>query len=144
MAINRSKRTLPRGVRGKVVLVIEDDKEIRLVVAHALQKKDYDVVLVDTAEDGINLINDIAVDLVITDIFMRGKGGLWAIQSIKQKKPELKVLSMSGGWRGLAGEDVTRAAQKVGADLGLNKPFELPELYAAVESLIGGALEIRI
>ena len=51
---------------------------------------------------------------------------------------------MSGGWRSLAAEDVTTAAKKAVADLGLIKPVPTDVLYDSVRALIGAALTVEV
>lgn len=143
-ATYRTRRSIPEGFRAKLVLVIDDDQDIQKLLRDVLERDQYDVALATTAEDGLELARNIKVDLLISDIFMHGQGGLWAIKSIKEQDPELKVIAMSGGWSGLSADQVIRAATKVGADHGMTKPFDLKAFKASVEQLIGPALEVRV
>lgn len=140
----RRRKSFPDGVRGKVIVVIDDEPAMRDFMTTALDEKGYEVIAVDNAEEGVDVCRHIPIDLAIVDIFMRGRGGLWAIEQLRECNGNAKIIAMSGGWKTLPPTDVVKAATKVGADRGFTKPIPLNDLYAAVDELIGPPLEINV
>ena len=73
-------------------------------------------------------------DMVITDILMPDQDGLGVISSMRQEAPEVKILAISGG--GVVGNlDLLVAAERLGADATLAKPFLPEQLFESVKGL---------
>ncbi len=62
-------------------------------------------------------------DLIITDIIMPEKEGIETIMELKREFPDVKIIAISGGGKGDAGQYLDMA-KKMGADNTLAKPFE--------------------
>ncbi len=79
------------------ILVAEDDQFTREMVQRALASDGHEVV---TAEDGSEALafygNGDAVDLVITDVEMPNMSGLALAEAVIEKKPEQRIIIMSG------------------------------------------------
>ena len=120
---------------GETILVADDDKAIRTVVAHALGRQGYDVRTTGTAATLWRWISDGLGDLVVSDVVMPDGNGLDLIPQIRKLRPELRVIAMS------AQNTLTTAvkATERGAFEYLPKPFDLSDLASAVER----ALEAR-
>src|SRR6516164_6823435 len=107
------------------LLLVDDDREIRDLVSHFLEKHGY---IVETVRDGreMNLAlqrNDI--DLVILDIMLPGKDGLELCREIRERShvPIMMLTAM--------GEETDRiVGLEMGADDYLAKPFSPRELLA--------------
>lgn len=134
----------PVGVRSKFVLVVEDEPGLQQIVLTVLREAGFEAKAVGSGEEAVAFLTDITADAVVVDIFMPGKGGLWAIQQIRARQPGVKIVAVSGGWRSLAPGEAVAAANKVGADRGLAKPFDVDELTATVVDLVGPPLEIDV
>ena len=77
-----------------------------------------------------------AIDLMIIDLIMPGKEGLETLVALRQELSHRpRVIAISGGLSG-GGADFLPAAQKLGADLTLKKPFRNETLVDAVERLL--------
>ena len=114
----------------KVILVVEDDPNIRLGLEDNLDLEGYQVM---SASDGIKglksaLENDI--DLLILDIMLPGINGYEICRKVKAEKPELPVIMLTA--RGSEMDKV--AGLDIGADDYITKPFSLPELLARVRA----------
>ena len=113
------------------LLLVDDDREIRDLVSHFLEKHGY---IVETVRDGreMNLAlqrNDI--DLVILDIMLPGKDGLELCREIRERShvPIMMLTAM--------GEETDRiVGLEMGADDYLAKPFSPRELLARVRALL--------
>jgi YesN/AraC family two-component response regulator len=77
-------------------------------------------------------------DLVITDIFMPKKDGIETICELRATRPEIKILALSGDI-GFDGPSMLDAAQLLGADQVLGKPFRNDELVRVVEQMLACA-----
>ncbi len=110
------------------VLIIEDDLAVARVIEQALSSQGYECVVAEVAEDALQILMHVPFDLAVVDIFMRGQGGLVAIQAIRRRHPECRIIATSGGWSSMTPAEALRAAWKVGADETLPKPFRLETL----------------
>ncbi len=117
------------------VLVLDDDKQVTLLLRSILEHNGYEVVAASTAEEALGSIRQYPPDVVITDVFMPGKDGLEFIKEARARHPELKFLAISGGSR-FTPEPYLAAAKYAGAQRTLAKPFEAADLLRAVNELL--------
>ena len=144
MTISRFIPDVPYGVRSKTVLVIEDDPQLRELFAMLLYDAMLDVITAPKAEAAIDFVSDKRVDVAIVDVFMNGKGGLWAIEKLQQLHPEIRIIAISGGWSSIGADEVTRAASVVGAHRVLAKPFDNEALKDMVLELVGRSVSVEV
>ncbi len=119
----------------KPVIIIDDDRLIAAFVDVAIQKLGFNSVTFIRVEDALKFVEKSSVDIMITDIFMPGIGGIQGIQMFRAKFPKIKIIAMSAGWHTMSPEDTIKAATEIGADIGLQKPFTLDQLMEVVKSL---------
>jgi two-component system, cell cycle sensor histidine kinase and response regulator CckA len=85
---------------GETVLLVEDDPAVRRVMERILTRAGYVVLTAETAEDALSIAfgrtHDDGVDLLLTDLILPRATGFELIQSLRARKPALKVLVMSG------------------------------------------------
>lgn len=112
------------------VLIVEDDAPVARVIEQALVAHGYECLVAGVAEDALQILMHISFDLAVVDIFMRGQGGLVAIQAIRRRYPDCRIIATSGGWSAMTPAEALRAAWKIGADETLPKPFRLESLLA--------------
>ena len=113
------------------ILVVDDDKGIRLLVKKYLNENNYIITTADSAEDASEKIRIIKFDLVILDIMMPGKSGLEFIQEHK-KKLDTPIILLTA--KGQAEERVE--GLEIGADDYLPKPFEPKELLLRIKNIL--------
>ncbi len=118
------------------VLVIDDEESHASLVSRVFRKNGYDVAVAHSAEDGIAMFKDQSFDLVITDILMKGIGGIVGIDRIRETHPDVLIIAMSAGYSKMSDEAALRAAREIGADALLPKPFALADLMATVSRLL--------
>jgi len=82
---------MPASPRWKIVL-IDDEEDIREVMALALQDAGYNVRTAADGIAGIMLCDDTAPQIVITDIRMPGMDGLQVLETLKTKYPDIEVI----------------------------------------------------
>ncbi len=118
------------------ILVVEDDKETIEIISRALSNDKWRVTMALSMEDAFLGFNQITYDMVVADIFMPGMGGIEGIQRMREARPEIKILAASAGYSEMSADAALRAAEKIGADAILPKPFSLDDLRNAVSELL--------
>ena len=118
------------------VLVIDDEESHASLVSRVFRKNGYDVAVARSAEDGIAKFEEQGFDLVITDIFMEGMGGIAGIGRIREAHPDVMIIAMSAGYSDMSAEKALTTAKEVGADAVLPKPFALADLMVTVSRLL--------
>lgn len=117
----------------KQILIIDDSRTVCRAVAGMLPDQRYSVHTAESFEQAIASHDILSIDVVLTDIFMPGVGGIEAIRGIKTNWPKVKILAMSGGIdQAMASDKALEAARKVGADGVLAKPFDETILQNAI------------
>lgn len=74
------------------VLVIEDEKSLRLLYQQDLQREGHEVLLAAEAREGIELAEREQPDLVVLDIRMPGMDGLEAMGRLLDRRPRMPVI----------------------------------------------------
>jgi len=74
------------------VLLIDDEEDIRDVLAVALQDSGYDVITAEDGETGLRLCEETSPQIVVTDIRMPGMDGLQVLETLKKKTPDMEVI----------------------------------------------------
>jgi CheY-like chemotaxis protein len=87
-----------------------------------LERRNYTVQSTDSGEAGIKLAGEAAFDLIITDMGLPGISGLETIKQMRRRKPDIKILAVSGSGRSKG--DFLDEPGRLGADAPLAKPFE--------------------
>ncbi len=120
------------------ILVIDDEKELRVMLREMLEQAGYEVVEAEDSKGGIERFRQAPVDLVITDLFMPKGSGLEAIQKLKADYPDVKIIAISGVDSRIRNELLARAKEG-GALRVFAKPVNLKELREAIQELLGEA-----
>ena len=120
----------------KKILIIDDEPTILQMMKRMISKQGYDVHTALNGEDGLALIEQNTIDLVITDIIMPKKEGMELITGIKKNFPGIKIIAMSGGGR-FSPEGYLHSANILGANKIFKKPFDHHEMHGAIKELIG-------
>lgn len=123
---------VPHG-QGERVLIAEDEPSIRQLVHAILTRCGYEtVVAADGAEALERLRENDDVKLVVTDMDMPNMGGARLAQRVRQSRPEVRILTMSGS------ESDADAAAQAGlvADAFLPKPFAAERLLSLTHELL--------
>jgi CheY-like chemotaxis protein len=117
------------------ILVIDDEKDILLMLKKMLERAGYEVDIALNGLQGLRLFKQSAFDLVLTDIIMPDKEGIELIMELKKIYSGTRIIAMSGGGR-LSAEGYLDMAKKLGADKVFQKPFSQLEMTRAVDELL--------
>jgi CheY-like chemotaxis protein len=118
------------------ILVIDDEVLLAKSLSLILMKAGHTVVTADNGKRGLEVFDQEAPDLVITDIIMPVMEGIEAIQALRAKSPNIPIIAVSGGGR-TKNLDFLRVAEKLGANAAIPKPFSKEQLLAAVAKCLG-------
>lgn len=113
------------------VLVVEDDRDILLLIQQSLEEAGYQISVARTGDQGLLSIVQEKPDAVVLDIGLPGMDGLTVCREAR-KTQEVPILMLSSH-----GEDLDKIlGLEVGADDYLTKPFNPRELVARVRALL--------
>src|SRR5260221_9710643 len=110
------------------VLVLDDEKNMRLSLETVLGDEDYQVRAVDSAEAGLRLLEQQEFLMVITDARLGGMSGYQFLGKARAQWPELPILMITA----YATPKLAVEAIKAGAIDYLSKPYAPEELLHAV------------
>lgn len=111
------------------VLIIEDQGSMASMLEQTITAEGYRTILTKDGTDGIRIINEEKVDLVITDLKLPGKDGLEVLRSAKEKNPLIPVILMTA----FGSIETAVAAMKEGAYEFLTKPFGTDHLLVLIK-----------
>ncbi|WP_372605113.1 response regulator, partial [Actibacterium sp.] len=118
------------------ILLVEDEAPVRAFASRALRMRGYTVLEAESAEDALELLRNVRVDInvFVTDVVMPGMDGpTWVRQALRDR-PEARVVFMSG----YAEEDFAETQARIPNSVFLPKPFSLNELVATVRAQVSG------
>jgi PAS domain S-box-containing protein len=127
-------KALPRRREGVTILLAEDDATMRRLTRKMLEEHGYQVL---EAEDGKSALQVIgshpgSIDLILTDVVMKGMNGPELVLRLIDSHPALKVVYMSG----YTGELVANQGIDSGIRL-LEKPFTRADLLGTLDAVLG-------
>jgi DNA-binding NtrC family response regulator len=111
------------------VLIIEDDAQMRDMLAISLRRSDFEAMTSESATAGLEALQSSKFDVVVTDINMRGLDGIEFCRRVAGTHPDLPVIVITA----FGSMDTAIAALRAGAVDFIPKPFELEALTAAVQ-----------
>ena len=114
------------------VLVVDDEKRIRDVCVQMLSGEGYDVAGAETAEIGMQMIQQKHFDIVLLDLMMPGLPGLDALAKIRAIHPDTVVIVITG----YATLEHSVAAMKKGAFDFIPKPFSPGDLRIVITKAV--------
>jgi DNA-binding NtrC family response regulator len=118
----------PRGS----VLIIDDEQDIRDVLALELGREGFEATTAEGGHAALAAARRRRFDLAITDLKMPGMDGIATLEGLKAIDPAIQVLIATG----YASEQTRAACMERGACGYLQKPFDLDEIVAAVRRVL--------
>jgi PAS domain S-box-containing protein len=127
-------RERPAG-KGEVILVVEDESDVRRMAERILTKGGYSVIGTGGGEEALDVCRkaDQPIHLLLTDVIMPGMLGTELVERIKRLRPGLGVIFMSGYSHEVLAPEAL--AEQNGTAF-IEKPFNATELLQAVRSLL--------
>ena len=118
----------------EAIMLVEDDVDIRELVATMLQAAGYKVLKPDSATAALELAQtpSVNIDLLLTDIIMPHMSGIELYDQVQALRPGIKRLYMTG----YAGDDLGRRGLLESDMVVLEKPFDSTALLASVRAVL--------
>src|SRR5690349_1036151 len=112
------------------ILVVEDDRDIRDMIATLLELAGFKVVACETAECGLNALREAEFDLILTDYALPRQSGLWLLENAEAegliKGTPVMIVTAHPHVERASGYEV------------IHKPFDLDELVERVRYRVEG------
>ena len=118
------------------ILTIDDEENIRNGLADNSELEGYDVKEASSGEEGLELIAQGGIDLVITDLRMDGISGSEVVKKVCSEHPGIPIIVLTGH----GSIDDATAALKAGAFDFLTKPLDLDHLNKIVKNALQGKI----
>ena len=114
------------------VLVAEDEKVLRLMMAKLLQVSGYKVYTCGDGLQALELVGKKSFDLVVTDMMMPGANGMEVLRATRRSQPRAKVIMVTG----TPTSETLLAARREGVYAYLRKPFQLKHFLSVLKDAI--------
>jgi DNA-binding response OmpR family regulator len=119
----------------KRILVIEGDGDTAALISTAIGELGHHPTMALDVESGLMGFRPKIFDLVITDIFMAGTGGIDGIIMIRKADENVPIIAVTAGYKNMTAEKTILAAQKIGANYGLVRPFTQNDLVELINQV---------
>ena len=110
------------------ILIVDDEPIARENLSHILKKDGYAALVAEDGQQAIDILKQEEVDLVLTDLRMKGRDGLAVLAEAKKLWPSSEVVVITG----YASVDTAVEAMRQGAYHYISKPFKIEELRLVV------------
>jgi CheY-like chemotaxis protein len=120
----------------ETILVAEDSEVVRLLACDLLESFGYRVLAAESPERCIAMARNFAgtIDLLVTDVIMPGMNGKELYQALREVRPALKVLFMSGYTSNVIGQHGVLDQEEAF----VQKPFTIQSLSEKVRQVLDG------
>ena len=118
------------------VLIVDDEEELVSALQQRLNLRGFQATGVTTGAEALSYLAETPCDVVLLDVKMPGLGGLELTKRIKEQRPELQVVLLTG-WS--SAEDA-RKGKEFGAYDYLMKPVKIDDL---VKTLLAAAARLE-
>ena len=117
---------------GETILLVEDIEEVRTLSQRILEGQGYAVEAAANGDEALRISaqHSGAINLLITDMALPGMSGAQLAERLREVRPDLAVMFISG-----FADDATRAAVDAGATV-LGKPFSISDLLRKVRVVL--------
>jgi DNA-binding response OmpR family regulator len=114
------------------VLIVDDEKNIRLTLSLALEKLNLPVDTAANGEEALKKLADKSYGLMLLDLRMPGMDGMEVLKRARETRPEVEVVIITA----FGSVELAVEAMKLGAVDFLQKPFEVDDVRELVLSLL--------
>jgi DNA-binding response OmpR family regulator len=125
------------------VLIIDDQKDVRAMVAIVLRVNRYEVVEADSGAAGVKAFSAASFDAAIVDIFLGDTSGVEVISTLRELAPRLPVIAVSG----MTALDFMEQSPHLANVVCLQKPFRPNDLLQALrkaQAAVDGAIPAAV
>ena len=116
----------------KPILIVDDEKNIRLALSMALEQLDIPVETAASGEEALERLAQGGYGLMLLDLRMPGLDGMEVLRQVSQQRPEIKVIIITA----YGSIDLAVEAMKLGAVDFLQKPFDAGQVREMVRRIL--------
>ena len=127
------KKTLKEGNRQITILIVEDDQDLREVLATSLRNEGYQVISAQDSDEAIASVKARKVNIVFMDICLPDMNGVKVYKAIKKIQPAVTTVMMTGFFV----QDLVDEAISAGAYDILYKPFTMDDILKVIKKITG-------
>jgi two-component system, OmpR family, alkaline phosphatase synthesis response regulator PhoP len=114
------------------ILLVEDEKGLRITLSDRLQDEGYAVETAVDGEEGLDKASNSAFDLIVLDVLLPRLNGLDVCRELRKRGVATPVLMLT-----VRNETVDKVVGlRIGADDYMTKPFDAAELLARIDALL--------
>ncbi|MDD4201894.1 MAG: response regulator [Candidatus Omnitrophica bacterium] len=117
------------------ILVVDDELDLRKLVAARLSKAGYDVIEASNGQEGLDLMKKENPDMVLLDLLMPVMDG-YAVCRTAKKDETIKNIPIILFAAKLASKTIDKEVKELGAIDFIGKPFEAKELLEKIEKVL--------
>lgn len=114
------------------MLLVEDEKDLAMIIADILKAQGYDVAVGQDGQDGLEMFGSFHPDIVVADVMMPRLDGFEMGRRIRRVSPRVPILFLTAK---NTIDDIEKGFEIGGNDY-LKKPFEFRELLIRIKSLL--------
>ena len=111
------------------VLLVDDEREFVQTLSERLMMRDMGPAIAYDGESALNLIKEDEPEVMIIDLKMPGINGLEVLRTVKETRPEIEVIILTGHGH----DDDRELCMKLGAFAYLQKPLDINELSEIIK-----------
>ena len=123
------------------ILVVDDEKNIRLLFEEELKEAGYDILTAENGEEAVLVFKKSRPDLILLDLKMPGLHGVATLEKIREldKSVPVIVVTAHGAGRPIQKSQTEYALKEKQLHIAdyITKPVDLEELVSKIDSLIG-------
>lgn len=121
----------------RTALVVDDDDSIRHMITVILRRDGFKVEAVPNGRRALELVaRGLQFQLLVTDLLMPEMDGLELLRHLRQHRPDVAVIAMSGGGMLGQAELLLRTADQLGSHAIVMKPFLIEDFRTAVQQTL--------
>jgi len=116
----------------KPILIVDDEKSIRLALSMSLEKLEIPVETAASGKEALERLAQGAYGLMLLDLRLPGIDGMEVLRQVSQQRPEIKVIIITA----YGSIDLAVEAMKLGAVDFLQKPFDANQVREMVRRIL--------
>ena len=110
------------------ILIVEDDADVRDVIALTLSMEGFQVLVAESREDAISILDIKSPSIIILDWFMPGMPVEAFVSKVNDEHPKTTILMISASMK------LAEKATQLGLKYYLSKPFEVADLLSIAQT----------
>lgn len=118
-------------MRGKKILVVDDETDILELVSHSLATEGCNVYVAKDRDAAFELFRNLMPDAIILDLNTSGMSAQEYVSRVRKLKPDICIILMT------AATQAPEKALELGLEYYIPKPFDHEDVYHAVSACVG-------